>query len=223
MNELRVFENSEFGELKLRTIDGKEYFPATECARMLGYANPHKAVSDHCEHLVKCDKIAYTTNQHGKTTAQPVTINCISASDLRRLIIRSKLPAAEKFERWVFDEVLPTIRKQGAYVPDMTAIITQTIQTTIQEMSKQLLPYITQNQTEVAFRRKPAASTVSALKPKLLQEVNEMILFHEYTHDDIRNYLLRKFGINVSRTSICRHAAKLFDRLEEDDWDARAL
>lgn len=49
MNELKVFENSEFGELKVMVVDGKEYFPATECAKMLGYSNPHDAIKRHCK------------------------------------------------------------------------------------------------------------------------------------------------------------------------------
>ena len=49
MNELKIFQNSEFGELGVMIIDGKEYFPATQCAKILGYSNPQKAVRDHCD------------------------------------------------------------------------------------------------------------------------------------------------------------------------------
>lgn len=49
MNELKVFQNSEFGELGVMMIDGKEYFPATQCAKILGYADPFKAVKQHCD------------------------------------------------------------------------------------------------------------------------------------------------------------------------------
>lgn len=115
MNELRVFENSEFGKLDIMLIDGKEYFPATECAKVLGYSNPHKAVSDHCRALTKREVI----DNLGRTQE----VNFIPEGDLYRLIIRSKLPAAERFEKWVFDEVLPAIRKTGGYIAgeaDMT-------------------------------------------------------------------------------------------------------
>jgi len=52
-NGLQIFKNSEFGELAVLVVNGKEYFPATECARILGYSNPHKAIIDHCRYLTK--------------------------------------------------------------------------------------------------------------------------------------------------------------------------
>ena len=117
-NKIQVFENSEFGKLEVITIDGKPLLPAVECAEMLGYKKPHDAVSRHCAHSVKHGVVSQTTNQHGKTSNQVVGKIYIPEGDLYRLIIRSKLPAAEKFERWVFDEVLPSIRKHGAYISD---------------------------------------------------------------------------------------------------------
>ncbi|MCM1227891.1 MAG: Bro-N domain-containing protein [Clostridium sp.] len=101
MNELKVFHNSEFGELGVLTIDGKEFFPANQCAKILGYSNPRDAVIRHCkpEGVVKHDGVSYTTNQHGVTSQQITEIKYISEGNLYRLIVRSKLPAAEKFER----------------------------------------------------------------------------------------------------------------------------
>ena len=111
MNELKVFENNQFGKLNIMIIDGKEYFPATDCAKVLGYSNPHKAIGDHCRALTKREVI----DNLGRTQE----MNFIPEGDLYRLIARSKLPAAEQFERWVFDEVLPSIRKHGGYLtPD---------------------------------------------------------------------------------------------------------
>lgn len=107
MNELKVFENSQFGKLNIMIIDGKEYFPATECAKILGYARPADAVRDHCKGVVKMP-----TPSNGGMQDK----GFILEGDLYRLIIRSKLPSAEQFERWVFDEVLPSIRKHGGYL-----------------------------------------------------------------------------------------------------------
>ncbi|GHU88137.1 hypothetical protein FACS1894202_03720 [Clostridia bacterium] len=111
-----VFKDSEFGELEVLSIDGKEYFPATACAKMLGYTNPKKAVRDHCTRGNVSFPVPGKGGQERKY---------IPEGDLYRLIIRSKLTNAERFERWVMDEVLPTIRKRGAYaVPqaDMLSI-----------------------------------------------------------------------------------------------------
>lgn len=116
-NELQLFTNSEFGELGLLIIDGMEYFPATACAKILGYTNPQKAIRDHCKGCTK-RSVGVTTGKKsdGSEAFQEVEMNFISEGDLFRLIVKSKLPNAEKFERWVFDEVLPSIRKHGGYM-----------------------------------------------------------------------------------------------------------
>lgn len=106
MNAMQVFQNSEFGELGVLEIDGKPYFPATACAKALGYANTKDAIIRHCKEVVKHDL---------PTKGGIQAINFIPEGDLYRLITHSKLPAAERFEKWVFDEVLPTIRKTGSY------------------------------------------------------------------------------------------------------------
>jgi len=109
MNELQVFNNTEFGTLGVLIISGKEMFPATESARLLGYANPNDAINRHAKGVVK----------HAVLTAGgEQQINFITEGDLYRLIVHSKLPSAERFERWVFDEVLPSIRRHGLYAVD---------------------------------------------------------------------------------------------------------
>lgn len=108
-NSLHVFNNSDFGEIGVLIEKGKEWFPATECARLLGYSNPHDAVARHCKGLVKREVLTDGGKQE---------INFIPEADLFRLIVKSKLPQAEKFEAWVFEEVLPTIRKHGIYAAD---------------------------------------------------------------------------------------------------------
>lgn len=118
MQELKIFENSEFGEVRTAEIDGRPYFAGVDVARALGYSNPRDAVARHCKGVVKRDGVSETTNQHGTTTKQTTQMSFIPEGDVYRLIVSSKLPAAEKFERWVFDEVLPSIRKHGLYAID---------------------------------------------------------------------------------------------------------
>ncbi len=112
MNNLRVFKSPEFGKLEVMMIDGKEHFPATEVARILGYKNPKDAVQRHCRWVAKHDL------PHPQNPDKQIQVNFIPEGDLYRLIIRSKLESAERFERWVFDEVLPDIRKHGVYAPE---------------------------------------------------------------------------------------------------------
>lgn len=115
MNELRIFSNPEFGEVRTAIIRGKIYFAGVDIARALGYSNTRDAISRHCKHVVKHDGVIQTTNQHGTVATQTVEMSYIPEGDVYRLIIRSQLPNAEKFELWVFDEVLPEIRKSGKY------------------------------------------------------------------------------------------------------------
>lgn len=115
MNELRIFENPEFGEVRTVIIGGKVYFAGVDIARALGYSNTRDAISRHCKHVVKHDGVVQTKNQHGTVSTQTVEMSYISEGDVYRLIVRSQLPNAEKFELWVFDEVLPQLRIGGSY------------------------------------------------------------------------------------------------------------
>ena len=110
-NQMLTFENPEFGKLEVLTLDGKPYFPATECAELLGYARPRNAIDRHCKGALKRGVLT-----NGGTQEKTY----IPEGDLYRLIIRSKLPAAVRFEAFVCDEVLPSIRNSGAYITPAT-------------------------------------------------------------------------------------------------------
>lgn len=105
MNELKIFNNEEFGQIRTIEIDGKPYFVGKDIAKSLGYSNPRDAISRHCKGVVKHDSF--------KEGGQNISL--ISEGDMYRLITHSKLESAERFEVWVFDEVLPTLRKTGSY------------------------------------------------------------------------------------------------------------
>lgn len=110
-DQLRQFHSDEFGVFEILVLNDKPYFPATDCAKMLGYVKPESAVARNCKGSLKR---RVPTNGGDQSKA------FIPEGDLYRLIIRSKLPAAERFEAFVFDEILPTIRKVGAYIlPDL--------------------------------------------------------------------------------------------------------
>jgi len=111
MNSLQIFNSEEFGEIRTIEIDGKPYFVGTDVAKALGYSNPRKAILDHCKGVTKRDT---------PTSSGVQSMSYINEGDLYRLIMKSKLPSAEKFESWVMDEVLPSIRKTGSYQKPMT-------------------------------------------------------------------------------------------------------
>lgn len=110
MNNLEIFRNKEFGEIRTTEINGKPYFFATDVAKALGYSNPHDAISKHCRWVAKCEV------PHPQSKTKTLEVNVIPEGDLYRLVGNSELPNAQKFESWIFDEVLPSIRKNGGYI-----------------------------------------------------------------------------------------------------------
>jgi prophage antirepressor-like protein len=109
MNQLEIFKNEEFGQVRTVIENSKILFCGSDVAKALGYSNSRKAIIDHCKGVTKRDTL---------TNGGMQSLSFISEGDLYRLIANSKLPSAEKFERWVFDEVLPIIRKHGMYATD---------------------------------------------------------------------------------------------------------
>ena len=109
MNELMLFNNKEFGEIRGVEIEGKPYVVASDVAKALGYKRPNDAISQHCKYTVK-HRIPHPQNK-----TKTLEVNIIPEGDVYRLIIKSKLPSAQKFEEWVMDEVLPSLRKTGKY------------------------------------------------------------------------------------------------------------
>ena len=107
MNQMEIFKNPEFGSIRVIEENGKYLFCGSDVAKALGYARPNDAVSRHCRATVK---------RSSPISGKLQEINFISEGDVYRLIVHSRLPSAERFEKWVFDEVLPSIRKHGAYV-----------------------------------------------------------------------------------------------------------
>lgn len=108
MDKLTLFENPEFGNVRtLETDDGKVMFCGADVAKALGYAKPQNAIQAHCRGALK---------QGILTNGGKQEMLFIPEGDVYRLITHSKLPNAERFEKWVFEEVLPSIRKHGAYM-----------------------------------------------------------------------------------------------------------
>lgn len=110
MNSLQFFKSKEFGQVRTVEINNKPYFIATDIAKSLGYVNPSDAIKKHCRWVAKCEI------PHPQSKNKALEVNAIPEGDMYRLITNSELPGAEKFESWIFDEVLPTMRQTGGYV-----------------------------------------------------------------------------------------------------------
>ena len=112
MNEIQIFNNLEFGSVRTVEAEGKILFCGSDAAKALGYKNPSKTLNTHCKGITKRNTLTNGGNQE---------LSFITEGDVYRLITHSKLESAQKFETWVFDEVLPSIRKHGLYAIDELA------------------------------------------------------------------------------------------------------
>lgn len=227
MNDIKVFSNTEFGELGVMLIDGKEYFPATQCAKILGYSNPYDAIKRHCkgDGVVKREGVSYTTNQHNITTQQVTEIKYINEGNLYRLIVSSKLPAAEKFERWVFDEVLPSIRRTGGYGNiNLEQVIAQTATAVVSEVVKQLVPILAAanlgksvQTAEISQKRRARKyaytqpTKMETLPPDVKEHADEMIISGQYSCREVANYIINTTGQYISQMAVNRYKRKFFD------------
>lgn len=137
MKEMQVFRNEEFGTIRTNIVDGKPWFVAVDVANSLGYSNARDAVFRHCKGVVKRDT---------PTSSGVQKISYINEGDVYRLIMKSKLPSAERFESWVVDTVLPSIRQNGGYIANQENMTPEQIvanalivaQNIIQQKDKQI-------------------------------------------------------------------------------------
>ena len=109
MNQMEIFKNPEFGTIRAVEIDGEPWLVGKDVALALGYKNPQEAIRNHVDAE---DKGVSEILTPGGMQKLPV----INESGLYSLVLSSKLPKAKQFRRWVTSEVLPTIRKHGAYM-----------------------------------------------------------------------------------------------------------
>jgi anti-repressor protein len=165
MNELQVFENAQFGQVRIIEENGKPLFCGSDVAKALGYMRPADALAQHCKGSVKRRLLTAGGEQDAKF---------IPEGDVYRLIARSKLPAAERFEKWVFDEVLPSIRKNGGYIAgqetmtddELLANALMVAQRKIAARDKQI--EVQEKQIEAMHPKALFANAVSASKTSIL-------------------------------------------------------
>lgn len=151
--DVSIYENTEFGEIRIKIIDGNPWFLGKDVATSLGYSNYTDAMIKHCKKdgLAKCEVI--------DTLGRKREGVFISEGNLYRLIAHSKLPAADRFERWIFDEVLPSIRKTGGYVADEDLFI----QTYFPSVTGAESVYLKQMMVEVKVANQKLAETTQQL------------------------------------------------------------
>ena len=109
MNQVQLFTSGVFGSVRAVVIDGKAWFVANDVATSLGYAKPNNAINTHCQSTLK------QGIPHPQSPDKIIEVNIINEYDVIRLIMKSKLPQAQEFEKWVIEEVIPSVLKTGSY------------------------------------------------------------------------------------------------------------
>lgn len=194
MGELQIFKNDEFGEIRTVELEGKPYFCGKDVAGALGYAIPKDAIAAHCKGAVK-----HRTPTNGGIQE----LLFIPEGDLYRLIVSSKLPTAEKFECWVFDEVLPSIRKHGGYISgqaemspeELMARALQVAQKTLEEREARISLLTAENSVLTVEKQmlQPKADYFDELVDRnLLTNFRETAKQLSIKQNDFVNFLLEK-------------------------------
>lgn len=202
MNELKIFEHPKFGQIRTITEDGKTLFCGKDVASALGYKNTREAINRHCKGVVKRDGVSLTTNQHGTSTEQTVEMSFIPEGDIYRLAAKSELPGAEEFESWIFDEVLPSIRKHGGYLtPDAVeaALLNPDV----------LIRLATELKTE-RDRRKDLENQIAEDRPR--------VLFADAVTVSPTSILVRELAKLLRQREIPMGQNRLFTWLRENGW-----
>ena len=203
---VRVFQNNQFGNIRTVIIDNKPYFVAVDVAKALGYKDASKAIKQHCRWGVKHPV------PHPQSKNKILEVNVIPEGDMYRLITNSELPSAEQFERWVFDEVLPSIRQHGAYMTEQTLEKALTSPDFLIELATKLKEEqearakaelkIEQDKPKVIFADAVSASKTSILiweLAKILKQngvdTGEKRLFEQLRND---GYLIKRKGTDYN-------------------------
>ena len=208
MGDLQIFKNEEFGEVRTVEIEGKPFFCGSDVAKALGYAIPSKAVNTHCKGVSKME---------APTNGGVQELLSIPEGDLYRLIVSSKLPTAEKFEHWVFDEVLPSIRKHGLYATDELLDNPDLI---IQMATK--LKEEREARKALEIENKVQSQQIAELQPKatyydLILQCKDLLSMTEIAKDYGKsakgmNKLLNEFGIQYKQGGVWFLYAKYQDK-----------
>lgn len=153
MQELQIFNSPEFGQIRTIERGGEPWFVGKDVAEALGYANARNAVPDHVDDE---DKLRTQIEYAG----QKREVTLINESGLYSLVLSSKLPGAKQFKRWITSEVIPSIRKHGAYMtPDKLEEVLLSPDTLIQ---------LAQNLKDEQEKRKALQEQVEAQRPAVL-------------------------------------------------------
>ena len=206
MNNIAIFSNDEFGQVRTLEQEGRVLFLGADIAKILGYSNPHDALIRHC----KEDGLVF--HEVIDSIGRRQQAKFINEGNMYRLIVNSKLPSAERFEKWVYDEVLPSVRQHGAYMTAETIEKALTDPDTIikiatklkEEQAKRMLleAKVEEQKPKVIFADAVATSNSSILVGELakLLKQNGVDMGQNRLFTWLRNngYLIRRNGTDFN-------------------------
>ena len=198
MQQVMLFENKEFGEIRTLMIDGQPYFVGKDVAEILGYAEPRSAVSKKVD-----DEDRGVAKMETPSGVQEMTI--INESGLYSLILSSKLETAKKFKRWVTSEVLPSIRQTGNYISGTSQY---SIEDIVRETICQVVPIIIKELEDRTEREKQAEKEMEKLEIKAKRKIERLICAGNHSYSSIAR-ILTMDGIEISPTTVCFYAESM--------------
>lgn len=195
MTDLQIFNSPEFGAIRTIEKDGEPWFVGKDVAEILGYTNTPKAIKDHIDYE---DKLTERIVMSGQSR-EAILIN---ESGLYSLVLSSKLPTAKKFKRWVTNEVIPSIRKHGAYMTP------ETLEKVL--LSPDTLMQLAQNLKDEQEKRKVLEAQIESQKPAVLftgavETSKTSILIGELAK------MLKQNGVNIGQN-------RLFEWLRQNGY-----
>ncbi len=161
MSEIQIFKNEQFGEIRTIEENGKVMFCGKDVTKALGYANTCSALAAHCKHVTK----RYIP--HPQNSDKQIEMSFIPEDDVCRLIIRSKLPNAAQFEKWVFNEAIPSIRRNRAYF--------------VEEMSSELdLVNLILKAIKEERKKNKELTTIIAIQNQQIAEMKPKVSYYDF-------------------------------------------
>lgn len=199
MNELKIFNNPEFGSVRTMTIENEPWFVGKDVAEILGYSNASKAVSTHVDQedklLIMLD---IADSQNGNLPIGQSKTAVINESGLYSLILSSKMPKAKQFKRWVTSEILPAIRKHGVYAVDEVLANPDMLISALTELkkerakSKELTNTIAVKDQQIAEMQPKASYYDLVLNCKDLVSISVIAKDYGWSARRMNNYLHEK-------------------------------
>lgn len=196
MNELQIFENAEFGEIRTVQFNNETYFVGKDVAVALGYSNTRDAITKHVEAEDKADVAIHDGSQNR-------TMTTINESGLYSLILGSKLESAKRFKHWVTSEVLPSIRKNGGYIAGQETLSDEEL------LSKALM---------VAQRKIEEKNQLIAMQSNRIEEMRPKEIFADAVSASKTSILVGDLAKMICQNGVQIGQKRLFDWLRNNGY-----